>query len=199
MPLKEKQGPCHLVCHIILNNDDNWLGYWFMYLLCYTFFRYFHSELLRLLYLKKDSRPNAVWCWQQPHTSCVCCFSGLVKWPACSSYIFVNTLDDAHPMKRVCVLVRLPSMAMLKHHDQKPLGEKGVYLACKLQSNMEETKAEIRRETWREELKHQPCGNTAYWLACLTCSACFLAPPRTTCLEVALLAMGRPLPSHINH
>lgn len=38
-------------------------------------------------------------------------------------------------------------MAMLKRHDQKPLGEKGVYLAYKLQPNMEETKAEIRRET----------------------------------------------------
>lgn len=39
-------------------------------------------------------------------------------------------------MKRVCASEA--SVAMLKRHDQKPLGEKGVYLAYKLQSNMEE-------------------------------------------------------------
>lgn len=77
---------------------------------------------------------------------CVCCFSGLVKPLACSIYIFVNTLDGAYPMK-TAVRLSEASMAMLKCHDPKPLGEKGVYLAYKLQSNMEETKAETQRET----------------------------------------------------
>lgn len=54
----------------------------------------------------------------------------------------MNTLDDE---KSVCLSEA--SMAMLKRHDQKPLGEKGVYLAYKLPSHMEETKAETHRGT----------------------------------------------------
>jgi hypothetical protein len=55
---------------------------------------------------------------------------------------------------------------MIKHHQQKQLGEERVN--CKLQVTVhqeEKPGEELKKETWRQELKQRTWRNTANWLA----------------------------------
>ena len=75
-------------------------------------------------------------------------------------------------LARVCI-------AMTKHHDQKQLQEKSVYLNLHpLVPHPGKSEQELKSGTWRQELMLRPWRSTAYWLVLASCSAHILWLPR---------------------
>lgn len=90
-------------------------------------------------------------------------------------------LPKTHAMASISVLIRV-SIAVIKHHDQKQLGEGRTYFTL---YHAGKSGLEVKpRSQWI----------TAYWLASPSLSACCLLYPRATCLGVALPTVGWILP-----
>jgi hypothetical protein len=94
-----------------------------------------------------------------------------------------KTLIDIHPSKKYIFLDGV-CIAVMRHHDQKQLREERLYFIHSSVSVFITKGSQNRNSnntgTWRQELMQRPWRGAAYWLASLSCSACFLIELRTT-------------------
>lgn len=97
----------------------------------------------------------------------------------------------------VVVLVRV-SIAMMKHHDQKQIGEEMVYLAYtstpQFITKGSQSRNSHREGTWSQELLQKPWRVLLTDLLPMACSACFLMEPRITSPGMAPTTMSWALP-----
>ena len=69
-----------------------------------------------------------------------------------------------HVSVNVSILARV-SMAVIKHHVKKQLGEERVYSTLSLWvDHGVKPGQELRAGMWRQELKHKACRTAPYWL-----------------------------------
>jgi hypothetical protein len=90
------------------------------------------------------------------------------------------------------------TITMMKLHDQKQVGEEGVYLGYTSTlysiTGGSQDRNSIRVATQKQELMQRPWRVAAYWLLILAYSACFHIEPRTTSSGMAPPTMGCTIP-----
>ena len=94
------------------------------------------------------------------------------------------------------VLVRV-SIAVMKHHDPKQVGEERAYLAYTSTSlfiiERSQDRNSSRAESWRQELMQKPWRGASYWLVPYGLLSLFSHRSRTTSPGMAPLIMDRAL------
>jgi hypothetical protein len=123
------------------------------------------------------------------------CFRSTAKllWAFCSllnSHLLSNSIADLtsgdYNMQLMgmlliaCLRVRIPVQSIM---TKKQVGEERVFSAYTSTllfiTKGSQDRNSHRAETWRQELTQRPWRGTAYWIAPLACSACFLLGPKT--------------------